>query len=177
MKIAALLTIFLLSTLIFYATDKFSLSDAALNNNTMFIKLAVNLGADINTVNKNNVTLLMTASIKGHKELAAYLLNNNANPNLTNNQGISPLYTSCMLGHKELVALLLNNDALPNIKINEVISTPLMSAVVNDRVEIVRILLKFGANPNIKNTEGKTAIELTNNNAIISILNQYIKSS
>lgn len=53
--------------------------------------------------------------------------------------------------------------------------TPLMEIVVSDRIDIVKLLLKKGADTSIKNKDGKTALDI----AIISKANntiQYLKS-
>ena len=146
------------------------LVESAIKNDIPFLKKSIENGASVNSRNFNNTTILMAASINGHKQLVEFLLKNGANPNIENLQGIAPLYGACMLGHAEVVKLLLNNGANPNAKINKPIATPLMSAVVNYRTKIISLLLKNGANINIKNSEGKTALELAKNEEVRGLL-------
>ena len=52
-----------------------------------------------------------------------------------------------------------------------------MSAVVNNRINIIKALLNYGADTNIKNNEGKTALDMADDDEIITLLKQHNKSS
>ena len=50
--------------------------------------------------------------------------------------------------------------------------SPLMMAASQGRIEIVKEFLNLGANVNLKNKNGKTAKDLTSDNAIIQLLSK-----
>ena len=76
--------------------------------------------------------------------------------NAQDEEGMSLLAWACVAGKKQKVAYLLEQGADPNIKCNDG-RTPLMYAASNDYPEIIRVLLKAGANPKISDKTGWTA--------------------
>ena len=62
------------------------------------------------------------------------------------------------------LTFLLENGADPNIKDHRFgeDSTPIHGACKFDRLKAVEILIKYGADVNAKNTEGKTALDFVN---------------
>lgn len=153
------------------------LSLAAYEGNLDLVTEAIENGANVNTVNSYNASLLLLASIKGHLNIVKYLLSKGASVEIYNKQGMGPLYASCMFGHTETAQLLLMNNANPNVELDGVIATPLMSAVVNFQKDIVILLLKNGANIKYQNKEGKTVLDLATDPEIIKILRSHAKSS
>ena len=67
-------------------------------------------------------------------------------------------------GDTENLVKLLNNssnkDGLINAKSGDIEYTPLIFAVLQERIETVRLLLEFGADPNLQDAYGKTALHL-----------------
>lgn len=136
------------------------LVDAAARGFNEAVKMAIDTGADVNTVNSNHTSLVLVAATKNNLELLRMLLSVGANPNLSNAQNATPLYAACMLGNPGIINLLLQHGADPNIAMDRYLATPLMLAAVNDRLETVKILMDFGAIPEIRNNEGKTVLDL-----------------
>lgn len=53
--------------------------------------------------------------------------------------------------------------------------TPLMAAVQIDSVLIAKILLEHGANPSLKDSEGRTVFDMTDDAEMLNLLNKYRK--
>ena len=75
---------------------------------------------------------------------------------------------ACRKGYKKVV-LSLVNDSNINLE-NKNWQTPLITAVMASQVEIIKLLLEKGANPELKNQFGYTALEFNNTNGEIRAL-------
>ncbi|MBA3815862.1 MAG: ankyrin repeat domain-containing protein [Parachlamydiaceae bacterium] len=168
------------------------LMGAALNGNKEIVKLLLEAGADPNIIDpsrmsncelnfsdqtfKNGDTALMRASGRGHKEIVELLLNAGADVNVQDLCGDTALILAAEHAHEddhaETVKLLLNKGANPNIKRNtkDMVTfrslndwTALMCAANNAKKEIVELLLKAEADPNIRDECGNTALILATN--------------
>ena len=97
---------------------------ACSNQDVDIVKLLVEYGAEIDTVDQNGYTPLMAAVSFGSAEIVEFLLNSKVN--MDQQQGVGSL-------------------------------TALMLAVYNGQVEKVKLLVEYGANKNITNSDGKRA--------------------
>ncbi|XP_076009581.1 acyl-CoA-binding domain-containing protein 6 isoform X2 [Genypterus blacodes] len=109
----------------------------------------------------NNIEYISTA-IGSHK----------VDVNGKDEEGRNLLHWACDRGHKELVSVLLQNKAEINSQDNEG-QTALHYASACEFADIVELLLKAGADPSIKDMEGSLPEEVTESNAISSILRQH----
>lgn len=91
------------------------------------------------------------------------LLEEGANPNIVNGDGKTPLLIATRHGHDDLVELLLSAKADPNVRDGNDGNTALHIIAYWRRFDqwryenIAKALLRAGANPDIKNNDGKTA--------------------
>ena len=117
--------------------------------------------------NSAGYTLLHEATAKGHQALIRLLIAKGANINARAQDGVSVLHYPTYFGYKITVDTLLKLGIDPNIKArvkfgridwNE--ATPLHVAVMRNRVEIVKKLLKAGAEKTLKDGYGKTAYDI-----------------
>ena len=140
------------------------------------VKLLLYKGADVNIIKTDEgTTALMAASSGGNAEVVKLLLDKGANVNIKTNTGTTALITASSGGYAEIVKLLLDKGADVNIKTNEGI-TALMetsnggyskkvifgkaptAASERECIEVVKLLLAKGADINVKNNKGETAL-------------------
>jgi uncharacterized protein len=74
----------------------------------------------------------------------------------------TPLHTVCSWGELEPVRQLIAAGADVNA-IGDHEATPLFNAIIGENAEVVSLLLKSGANPNIKNDWGRTPLDYAKN--------------
>ncbi|EXJ94981.1 hypothetical protein A1O1_00099 [Capronia coronata CBS 617.96] len=79
--------------------------------------------------------------------------------NLADNAGNTPLQIAALEGFTDIVQFLLENKCEVNTR-NIDKETPLIDAVENGHVEVVRLLLQYGANPRLGNAKGDEPYEL-----------------
>jgi ankyrin repeat protein len=132
-------------------------------------------GADINIGTKNTgYTPLMAACEKGSLDMIKRLVGKGANVNAAKkDDGQTPLIIASTRGNTENVNYLLKHGANVNATTNGYRSTALMWASFKGNETTVKALLQYRANPEMKTTNGKTALSfavLGRRPAIIKIL-------
>ena len=134
------------------------------------------LGVYPNYRDKNECTLLVTASTNGNETNVRILLEADADPNLPNINGQTPLMWACSGGHELIVNLLLQSGADPNIQTSSGV-TALTCATYNDRhLGMFMSLLAAGAAVNAQDGEGCSALMRACKNGclkIVKLLLQY----
>lgn len=100
---------------------------------------------------KNVFDIARTGSLDELKEL---VIGNPDIINSANKNGYYPLTIACYHGNKNVAKYLANN--VKNIDVNAIYGTPLMAAVFKGHVDLVRLLLELGADPNIQDANGTT---------------------
>ncbi len=128
-------------------------------------------------------TPLHAAAENGHTEVSELLVTKyKANINATNNQGESPLNLALWNERKATAVMLIKKGADVNFTSKGFLPsqgnwTPLHYAAEKGYTDIVELLLKKGANPNIKtNKDGKTPLSIareSGNRQIIELLIRY----
>ncbi|CAF3425846.1 unnamed protein product [Rotaria sp. Silwood2] len=95
-------------------------------------------------------------------------------PNTVNNKGINLLYVACRYGQTSVAKWLLEKGANVNMKLlKDSESTPLHGAVFHGHCSTVDLLLTYGADVNIKNKYGSTAIDDAKTDEMKQRLRQY----
>jgi len=121
-------------------------------------------GADPNIYNDKKETPLHLAIYNNRIDLLKILLENKANPNVPNNNKEIPLHCAVMYDRLEFVKILLEYNADPNIT-NKDQETSLHLGIkykISNKVELITTLIRYQANPKLKDINGKTAYDLAN---------------
>jgi hypothetical protein len=123
------------------------------------VKLLLKHDADVNFKDGYGHTALYEACEAGHNEVIDTLLDEGADPNITDNFGVTPLMVACKNEDFNAVESLLINSANVDTICTFDHSTAINYAAEEDATLIVKFLLEeHGANPNIKDSDGNTAL-------------------
>ena len=151
-------------------------------------QLLLAAGADVNQVTEYGWTPLLTATNNRHYRLAESLIEHGADLNRTNKGLWTPLYLATDnrnieggdfpvpkpdMDHLEYIKFLLDHGANPNIRAKdntltrtiftmqwflEAGATPLVRAAQSGDVDLMKLLLAYGADPKIATDHGDTAL-------------------
>jgi ankyrin repeat protein len=154
------------------------LLSAASEGNTLKVRELLHKGADPNAANTegNTLTVLMLAANGGFAPMVKVLVEAGANVNVTAsvaagaarvNEDITPLMQAVASGDEESVRILLDQGADVNAKDKttiieddghekEINRRPVLLYFTNNTV--LRLLLERGADPNVTDTDGNTAL-------------------
>ncbi|KAJ4865469.1 ankyrin repeats (many copies) domain-containing protein [Trichoderma breve] len=153
-----------------------ALQAAAAEGHLDAIKFLVNRGADVNNSSKKGECLLTCMPEESNEQLQ-FLLESGANINMQNKHGGTALHKAIMHGHDANVDLLLRRGADVNVLAND--GTPLQIACStrlsysSDRMTLrkvplyVKRLLQCNADPNLRNGDGITALEIACDNEVL----------
>ena len=130
------------------------------NENSGVVAVLIEGGADMNAKDENGETALITATEnREDTDVLMMLLKAGADVNETDEDGdIALHYAAYWNSNPEVVKMLLANGAILNCK-GEYERTPLMHAVAGSEAGNIIALLDAGADANIKDEDGKKAID------------------
>lgn len=103
--------------------------------------------------------LLIKAASGNEIEVVRNLIKSNYNLDERNEIAQTALIIATIAGYFEVAGLLLEVGSNPN-SIDEFGQSALMYAVVNKDLEIAELLLKYGAKVDLRNFNGKTALDM-----------------
>ena len=132
--------------------------DACRNGDTSAIKAMIKVNPDtINCKNEGGFTPLIIAGYRGQMEVVKLLLKHKADINAKSGKG-TVLMGACFKGNVELATLLVKYKADVN-SVNDLETTPLMYAILSQKIELIKLLLENGALKDVKERSGKTALD------------------
>lgn len=132
-------------------------------NDVQAAALLINAGANVNAKNNIQDTPYLLAGAEGYNDILVLTLANGANLEDTNRYGGTAIIPAAEKGHLETVKILLKAGINPN-HVNNLGWTALMEAVLLGDgspiyVDIVETLIEGGADPNIPDKKGVTALQ------------------
>jgi len=160
------------------------------DGNLPMMRLLLDRGADLGQSSGNHTSPLLIALLNGQVAIATELLNRGADPNAADDYHRAALFAAIDLrnfNHEkygdlptdgrdplELIKALLKKGANPNLKTDTVPvhglmqfdaswvnfdgQTPFVRAALSGDIEVLRLLLESGADPNIATVQGTTAL-------------------
>jgi ankyrin repeat protein len=126
-------------------------------------------GANVNGTLPSGSTPLDTAAFGGARNVVGVLLKNGADPNMGGPSGMRPLEDASLKGFTAIVAMLLDHGALVNYISAGSGATALYSAASFGKADVVELLLKRGANPNLCGASRKSPYEAASENGYSDI--------
>lgn len=161
----------------FFLTVGFTaeIHEAVFEGDSQKILDLINSGVDINAPREfDGYTPLHVAAYMGKTELVALLVDSGADVHAKNKSGETPLHWSAHIGDTESVLILVDNGADVNAKENRFHRTPMHETVYYisknkgtngnaKRLEVLNILIKKGANVNIRDKNGWAPLHQTSN--------------
>ncbi|KAI5081093.1 hypothetical protein GOP47_0004276 [Adiantum capillus-veneris] len=112
---------------------------------------------DLNIADHCGRTPLHIAAANGHLECTGVLLDYGADPNTQDFDGSVPLWEAIKGGHASVAQLLWENKAVLNHKLD---GDLLCNAVQKENIDILKDLIKFGANVNSIGSDGYSALHI-----------------
>ena len=126
------------------------------------LRCLIENGVDINSFSADNCncTPLMKAVENGDKDVVTFLIDHGANVTIKDKCGYTALHRACIIYHDcspEVLSCLIENGADVNLSTDKN-RTPLMTACEYGHVNTVTILIEHGANVNLQDRDGLTAV-------------------
>jgi hypothetical protein len=149
--------------------------DAALNGNLAAVEQAIEAGMNINATDEEQRSALMLASFNGHAPVAKMLLKKGATLGARDSNGRTALMFAATGANLETVGLLIANGAQIDAVDTAEKFTPLMFAAAEGQVEVVQVLLKHKADPNLRDIDGDTAQDFASRNGHAEVVRLLAK--
>jgi len=128
-------------------------------------------GVDVNArFGGNGDTALHRAAARGQVRAVRLLLDRGASVNAADDEGTTPLLAATYRGHREVVKLLLERGAAVNAQEMRYRLSSLTHAVGRNDKELVKLLLRYGADPLLKAADGRTALDRAEANRATEIV-------
>jgi ankyrin repeat protein len=142
------------------------LAVAGLSGQLGVVRLLIERSANINATGDRGYTALHMAAEQGTEEIVALLLNKGAHANSSNQYGETPLMRACGHDHLGVVKMLVQHLQGQGLNGSDTILTltALHWAANGGHDEVVRFLLLAGADPTIRDNEGRTPRALAEEN-------------
>ena len=115
-------------------------------------------GAKVNSLDEYGVSPLVYAVILVHPELVEFLIDNGADVNLPNTDGSTPIFFA---PNSEIFELLVNAGADVNHKTPDG-GPALIGAIFMDEIWQAEALVKYGADVNVLNPNGRSPLNILN---------------
>lgn len=131
-------------------------------------------GANPNAKSIHGLTALHQAASQGAIKVIELLLAGKADVNATDNQGYTPLHGAASYGksdtRKAVVEVLLKSGANVNAKASRDGETPIHKAIARRDIEVVKLLVEYGADVNAISKSGVTSLYFARGSSAISEL-------
>jgi ankyrin repeat protein len=141
-----------------------ALMEAAYTGKLEEVRRLVMDGTPVDVIDAERRTPLMLAGFNGHAAVVEYLLDAGAAIDAKDSSGRTALMFASSGPFAETIGLLLERGAEVNVQGTLEGFTPLMTAAAEGLTDVVRILLAAGADRDIKDEDGDTALSFAQQN-------------
>lgn len=118
----------------------------------------INHGADVNYKNNDGLNVLHLSVLKNDTTMVKMLIKYIKNVDAQTNTGETALHDACNFKRIEIVKLLLNKGANPNISNNDQDFYPIFYSVIQNDVDITKLLIDNYSDPNHQDSLGNTFV-------------------
>ena len=143
------------------------LHTACENGQTQIASLLIQLGAEVDTRNKDGVTPLHLACEFGHKETAELLLRRGSKVDTPDTAGVTPLHWACQRDDTATAGLLTEHGADISAARNSDGSTPLHPACQSGHKDVAALLTERGAGIGNTNKDGFTPLHFARSSGLM----------
>ena len=148
---------------------------AAVSGNAECVRILLDAGADINACSPTCPTPLHYALSNNHTECARLLLERGASPDAESSPGYTPLHEAATES-SECLHLILEYGVRVNVIEEDSGMTPLMRCARYGIPACAELLLQHGADPDIRNNEGQTALDIARKRGAVGIARMLKKA-
>jgi len=151
---------------------------AARTGDLATVQACVAAGADGNARDPDGAPLLLLAVTQGHAALVEWLCAQGADPNLPDREGRTALCCAVERGAPDMARALIaaGADLGAMGRIGKEAHPPLLWAARGNAVPLMALLLEAGADPNVQNAAGDTALHLAVENKFPEIVTLLLKA-
>ena len=140
------------------------------------IKNFLDQGVDCNVADQGGATALMYAAFNGHSDVVIYLIDKGALVDQRDFMDRTALLYGATGPFPETVKILLDKGAEPNVVDNNEHFSPLMHAASEGHLEVVKVLLQYGADSSLKDIDGDDASSFARQAGHIQVAD-YLKNA
>nr|XP_020462790.1 inversin isoform X2 [Monopterus albus] len=143
-----------------------ALHAASLSGHVSTVKLLLEKGAMVDSLDVMKHTPLFRACEMGHRDVILTLIKGSAQVDLVDVDGHTALHWAALGGNAEVCQILMENGISPNVQ-DQAGRTPLQCAAYGGYITCMAVLMENNADPNIQDKEGRTALHWSCNNGYL----------
>ncbi|XP_036395471.1 inversin [Megalops cyprinoides] len=143
-----------------------ALHAAALSGHVGTVRLLLERGAMVDSLDVMKHTPLFRACEMGHRDVILTLIKGEARVDLVDLDGHTALHWAALGGNAEVCQILMENGITPNVQ-DLAGRTPLQCAAYGGYINCMAVLMENRADPNIQDKEGRTALHWSCNNGYL----------
>ncbi|KAL6109182.1 invs [Pungitius sinensis] len=143
-----------------------ALHAASLSGHVSTVKLLLERGAMVDSLDVMKHTPLFRACEMGHRDVILTLIKGSASVDLVDVDGHTALHWAALGGNAEVCQILMENGISPNVQ-DQAGRTPLQCAAYGGYITCMAVLMETNADVNIQDKEGRTALHWSCNNGYL----------
>uniref|UniRef100_A0A146YWN6 Inversin n=1 Tax=Fundulus heteroclitus TaxID=8078 RepID=A0A146YWN6_FUNHE len=143
-----------------------ALHAASLSGHVSTVRLLLEKGATVDSLDVMKHTPLFRACEMGYKDVILTLIEGSACVDLVDVDGHTALHWAALGGNAEVCQILMENGISPNVQ-DHAGRTPLQCAAYGGYITCMAVLMENNADPNIQDKEGRTALHWSCNNGYL----------